>query len=98
MSAGVHSPLACPACGSDRIQVSNFGLIFLIRTGPADYSHWLVTEARRRGFHVVGGRLHKGLGVPGRDDCTCDRIATPTEAYVYSALGLPYAEPWERAL
>jgi DNA polymerase/3'-5' exonuclease PolX len=73
-----------------------WGLILLIRTGPADYSQWLVTYARHRGFHVIGGRLHRGLGTPGREDCTCPVIPTPSEESVYTALGLPWIEPSER--
>jgi DNA polymerase/3'-5' exonuclease PolX len=75
-----------------------YGLILLIRTGPATYSQWLVTYARRQGFHIAGGRLHNGLGIPGRDDCHCERIPTPEESDVYYHLGLMYAEPWERKL
>ena len=73
-----------------------WGLILLIRTGPADYSQWLVTEARRRGLHVAGGRLHNGSGLPGRTDCSCQVIPTPDERDVYTALALPYVEPADR--
>jgi DNA polymerase/3'-5' exonuclease PolX len=75
---------------------AQWGVIHLIRTGPADYSQWLVTYARRQGMHVVNGALHNGLGIPGRDDCSCEVIPTPEERDVYTALGLPYIEPWER--
>lgn len=75
---------------------ASWGVIFLIRTGPADYSQWLVTYARHMGLHVVGGRLHNGLGIPGREDCTCEVIPTPEEGDVYDALGLPWIEPSER--
>lgn len=34
-----------------------WGIIYLIRTGPADYSQWLVTYARRQGFPVDGGEM-----------------------------------------
>jgi DNA polymerase (family 10) len=76
----------------------SWGLILLIRTGPADYSQWLVTEARRRGLHVVGSHLHNGLGIPGRSDCACKTIPTPTEESVYEALGLPWVEPAGRGV
>jgi DNA polymerase (family 10) len=75
---------------------ASWGLILLIRTGPADYSQWLVTYARRQGMHVIGGRLHNGLGIPGREDCACEVIPTPTEESVYEALGLPWVEPADR--
>jgi DNA polymerase/3'-5' exonuclease PolX len=73
-----------------------FGLILLMRTGPAAYSQRLVTQAKRRGHHVADGELHKG-GL-GRDDHgPCVRVPTPEEADVYRALGLPFVEPGERA-
>jgi DNA polymerase (family 10) len=75
-----------------------WGLILLIRTGPAAYSQWLVTEARRRGFHVAHGRLFHGAG-HNRNDGFCDctqPIPTPTEESVYAALGLLFAPPERR--
>ena len=72
-------------------------MILLIRTGPADYSQWLVTEARRRGFHVAHGRLFYGSGHPDSKTCDCTAaIPTPNEESVYAALGLPWVEPSER--
>jgi len=71
-----------------------FGLLLLIRTGPAAYSQWLVTEARRRGYHVAGGHLHRG-GL-GCGAYVCEAIPTPDEADVYAALGLPFVEPGDR--
>lgn len=76
-----------------------FGLILLIRTGPADYSQWLVTELRRHGMHSGGGSLRKGLrdhSTPAESVCTCEAIPTPEERDVYTALGLPYVEPQDR--
>lgn len=74
---------------------STFGLILLVRTGPAAYSQWLVTEARRRAHHVAGGELHRG-GL-GCGAVTCDVVPTPEERDVYAALRLPYLEPERRA-
>ena len=76
-----------------------WGLILLIRTGPADYSQWLVTEARRLGMHTGGGSLRKGLrdhSLPATAVCTCEVIPTPEERDVYTALALPYVEPSDR--
>jgi DNA polymerase/3'-5' exonuclease PolX len=79
---------------------ASWGVIFAIRTGPADYSQWLVTYARRQGMHVCGGSLRRGLGV--YDDCTrgreccCPVIPTPEERDLYAALGMPWVEPGER--
>jgi DNA polymerase (family 10) len=77
-----------------------WGLILLIRTGPAAYSHALMTEARRRGFHSGKGRLWHGAGHPTDVECNCELtetpIPTPTEESVYAALGLPFVEPEQR--
>lgn len=73
-----------------------FGLILLIRTGPARYSQWLVTEARARGFHVAEGELHRG-GLSPIQHGRCERVQTPDEADVYAALGMPYTRPEDRA-
>jgi DNA polymerase/3'-5' exonuclease PolX len=75
---------------------STFGLILAIRTGPAGYSRWLVTEARARGHHVAEGELHVGAG-----GCSpwemCEVVPTPEEADVYRALGLFHPIPEQRA-
>ena len=70
---------------------ATYGLILLIRTGPAAYSRAVVTTARDRGFHVTGGELHRGrLGCGARP---CEMVPTPEEADVYRALGSPYVPP-----
>lgn len=74
-----------------------WGLILLIRTGPADYSQWVVTYARRRGYHVCGGWLR--IGLAAHDDskpCGHQVVPTPEERDVYSALALPWVEPADR--
>jgi len=72
-----------------------FGLIWLIRTGPAEYSRWLVTEARSRGFHVAEAELHRGrLGCSSAMPCVV--VATPDEVDVYRALGIPHTRPEDR--
>jgi len=72
-----------------------FGLILLIRTGPAAYSRRFVTDLRRRGLHVGGGELHRG-GL-GCGDYTCEMLPTPTEEDVYLAADWRYVEPADRA-
>lgn len=71
---------------------AQWGSIFAIRTGPAHYSHWLVTPKRQGGAmpsYLVqrDGGLYEG-----------DRlIETPTEESYFEALGIwPVPEPWER--
>lgn len=63
---------------------AQWGVILAIRTGPADYSEWLVTEARRRGLRVSGGQLL------GKGD---EPLPVPDEEAFYSALGLRYVSP-----
>lgn len=72
-----------------------FGLIFLIRTGPADYSHRFVTDLRRRGLHAATGALHRGS--LGCGAYVCEVIPTPNEADVYAAAGWPFVAPELRA-
>lgn len=64
----------------------NWGLIFLIRTGSADFSREVVTYAKYHGKPVVDGRLTMS-GVP---------VETPEEADVFRLLGLRFVEPQQR--
>lgn len=70
---------------------ASWGVLFLIRTGPAAYSQALVTAARGRGHHVTGGALHRGS--LGCGSAPCEVVPTPEEADVYRALGLPFVAP-----
>lgn len=70
-----------------------WGVIFTIRTGPADFSQELVTRALRRGLKVDDGRLWRL-----HRDNTRSEIQTPTEQDFFAALGLPYLEPAQRRL
>ena len=73
---------------------AQWGVIFLIRTGPAGYSHRFVTEARDRGHHSAHGALHAGR--LGCGALPCEVVETPEEIDVYRALGVPYLAPAER--
>lgn len=76
-----------------------WGLILTIRTGPASYSHQLVTP---RGTHTNDGRpglLPPHLRVQGgwlTYRVSGQKIETPTEADFYREIGLPYREPSQR--
>ena len=72
-----------------------FGIVYLIRTGPADYSQRFVTDLRRRALHVKGGELHRGS--LGCGSSPCEFVPTPTERDVYDAAGWPYIRPEHRA-
>lgn len=70
---------------------AQWGVIFLIRTGPAHFSQWFVTEARRRAHHVVDGALHRGA--LGCGSIPCDLVSTPEERDVFEALNIAYRPP-----
>lgn len=72
---------------------AQWGLIMLLRTGPARFSQEFVTEVRRRGMHVARGAVHDG---PGHDDpnrCRCEVIETPDEADVFRVTGIADVPP-----
>lgn len=76
--------------GDDHIKVDVFtampetwGYIFLLRTGPAEFSKWVVTELKRRGFTPKGGEILHGAFV----------ASTPTEQSVFNLLGIDWIEP-----
>jgi DNA polymerase IV (family X) len=70
---------------------AEFGAILLIRTGPEDFSHWIVTPRR------VGGGLPSYLrekeGALWRYD---RKISTPEETDFFKAVGMTYIEPERR--
>jgi DNA polymerase/3'-5' exonuclease PolX len=74
-----YSKLIHPASGLQvdlfSASAESFGLIYLIRTGPATYSQQFVTDLRRKGLHVGKGQLHRG-GL-GCGAYVCEVIPTP---------------------
>ena len=71
---------------------AQWGVVFLIRTGPAGYSRRFVTRRK------YGGMLPSNLKV--RDGAIwhgIELVPTPEEKDVYSILGLPFVAPWERS-
>jgi len=70
---------------------AQWGVQFLIRTGPAEFSHKLVTS------RMYGGLLPSYLKV--KDGAIWSRnhiIPTPEEQDVFDLLGIPYIEPENR--
>lgn len=70
---------------------AQWGVIFLIRTGPADYSRKMVTPRRD------GGRLPSNYRV--KDGAVWSRnhiIETPEEFNYYELCGVPFVQPWLR--
>lgn len=89
-------------------ETERFGLILMIRTGPAAYSHQLVTE---RGKPLVVGHEPNGRPITRvgllpphlrvQDGwltyrTSGERIPTPEESDFYGVTGLPFMHPWER--
>lgn len=82
-------------CAEER----RFGLIMVIRTGPAAYSHQLVTPKGQTTRDGRPGLLPPHLRVQGgwlTWRTSGQRIETPAEQDVYQAIGLPYVAPEAR--
>jgi len=71
-----------------------WGIIHLVRTGPALYSRGFVTAAHDRGYHVAGGELHEGR--MGCSATPCTVVPTPEEADVYRVMRVAYIAPEAR--
>jgi len=65
---------------------AQWGIIFLIRTGNADFSHWFVQSGWNEGIKVEDGRIVRSGNV----------IPTPEEADAFKALGLEWIDPVNR--
>ena len=61
-----------------------WGYIFMLRTGSAEFSKWVVTRLKRRGYRLEGGAIKKGID---------HKIVTMKEADVFDMLGILYIEP-----
>ena len=68
------------------IPPAQWGVIFLIRTGSAEFSHWFVQQGYSRGIRVVDGHLEMQNMV----------LDTPEEEDVFRYMGVPYREPEDR--
>ena len=62
---------------------ANWGAILLIRTGSADFSQAVVTQAKRIGKNCVDGHF----------TLNGERVETPTEQAVFDLLSLEYVRP-----
>lgn len=72
---------------------AQWGVIYTLRTGPSDFSHWLVT------WRAAGGACPNTLHV--QEGCVRELqseklIATPEERDFFTALDLGWVEPGER--
>lgn len=85
LESGIDLDLFCV------IEPAQWGVIFMIRTGSADFSHRMVTSKQQRGlmpsnFKVQDGAVWSNGHI----------IATPEEADVFRLWGMEYIEPRER--
>lgn len=69
----------------------NWGVIFLIRTGSAEFSEWMVTEGHKggplpAGYRVAGGELLLNEVV----------VPCPEEEVYFEVVGIPFVDPAER--
>lgn len=72
--------------------MAQWGVLFAIRTGPAEFSHLLVTS------RVYGGAMLPGYRVAGGALWRLEEmIPTPEEGKFFAALGLPTWPPAERS-
>jgi DNA polymerase/3'-5' exonuclease PolX len=70
---------------------AQWGVIYAIRTGPADYSHWLVTLRKHGGALPSYMKVHDG-GI--YEDA--ELIETPEESDVFKLLQMQYVKPEDR--
>ena len=65
---------------------AQWGVIYMFRTGDADFSHWLMSCGWNKGIRFIeAGVVQNGT-----------RIETPEEEDVFRVLKLPWIEPTER--
>ena len=72
------------------IPPAQWGMVYLIRTGSADFSHFFVTAIQKKGFRSREGHLEKAKG----DGWAI--VSTPEEKDVFEAVGAKWMEPHER--
>lgn len=79
---------------------AQWGVQMAIRTGPADFSHWIVTRQRfggalPNGYRVQDGALYIGA-TPQRKPDPASLIPTPEECDFFNFLKLECVEPGNR--
>ena len=72
-------------------QPAEWGVVFTIRTGSADFTHRLVTPRRHGGLMPDGMREHGNAIWDGER-----QLVTPEERDVFAALGLAWVPPERR--
>jgi DNA polymerase/3'-5' exonuclease PolX len=79
---------------------ATWGVQMVIRTGPADFSHWIVTRKARGGCLPNGFRVQDGAVWRGETEIKNPEVETrmgfETELQFLQFLGLNWLEPGER--
>ena len=80
---------------------SQWGVLYTIRTGPSEFSHWMVTERRKGGalpdgFICKDNVIGKRIEVVGGEDWREGDIPMPTEEDFFQFCGLDWIEPSRR--
>lgn len=70
---------------------AQWGVIYLLRTGPAAFNKRLVTVRHKGGWLPEWLKMRAGVLWLGDD-----LVSTPEEEDVFYTLGQPYVEPWVR--
>jgi DNA polymerase/3'-5' exonuclease PolX len=85
---GFFTPPVPVCCDLFITTADQWGAQAVIRTGPADFSHMLVTRALRLGMKQEDGRLWRT-----HRDGTRTVLETPEEIDYFKALGMDYVAP-----
>lgn len=82
------------------------GIALLIRTGPADFSRFVVTELKKHGYRAKDGIVERRAPGSGGGDYAgvsgppsaeqWEPVAVPTERDVFDLIGVTYREPNQR--
>jgi DNA polymerase/3'-5' exonuclease PolX len=72
---------------------AQWGVLYLIRTGCAEFSHRLVTPRLMGGWLPTGFKVSEGSIIDGSSGVAMN---TPGEADIFRFLGAPYLEPEQR--
>lgn len=76
------------------IRPASWGVILAVRTGPADFSHRLVTRREHGG--MLPDRMHVRNGGLWKDEMPPWQISCPEERDFFEAIGFDLIEPWDR--
>jgi DNA polymerase/3'-5' exonuclease PolX len=71
---------------------AQWGAIMTIRTGPADFSHMLMSVSRRKGFQCEDGQLFR----VNKREGTKRLVDTPEESDFFKAINVAWIEPENR--